>query len=48
MSLRHVVELLAIIALIGLPLCIVLLIRSALERRDPKVDRRSSSRPESY
>jgi hypothetical protein len=48
MSLWYVAACLAIIALIGLPLCVALTIRSALERRDPKVDRRSSIRPESY
>lgn len=48
MSLWYVVALLAILALIGLPLCLALLIRSALERRDSKIDRRSSIRPESY
>jgi len=42
MSLWYVVALLAILALIGLPLCVALLITSALERRDPRVDRRSS------
>jgi len=48
MSLWYVAAFLAIIALIGLPLCVALMLRSALERRDPKVDGRFSIRPESY
>ena len=46
MGLWYIAALVAILVLIGMPLFVALLVRSALERRDPKIDRRSS--PESY